>query len=71
MHKPVTSNAGPMTLIPFVDETKETEMDFIERIFGFFPDGGSGSLEFLLFSIPIAGVCYLAVRRRRRNHKPD
>ena len=46
-------------------------MDFIEQIFGFSPDGGSGSLEFLLFSIPIAGICWLAVRRRRRNRKPD
>ena len=41
-------------------------MDFIERIFGFSPDGGSGSFEFLLFAIPLAGVAYLAVRRRRR-----
>jgi preprotein translocase subunit YajC len=41
-------------------------MDFIERIFGFAPDGGSGSLEFLLFAIPIAGIAYLAARRRQR-----
>jgi hypothetical protein len=41
-------------------------MDFIERIFGFAPDGGSGSLEFLLFAIPIAGIAYLALRRRQR-----
>ena len=41
-------------------------MDFIERIFGVAPDGGSGSLEFLLFAIPIAGLCYLALRRRLR-----
>jgi hypothetical protein len=39
-------------------------MDFIEKIFGFSPDGGSGSFEFLLFTIPIAGVCYLVLRRR-------
>ena len=44
-------------------------MNFIERIFGFFPDGGSGSLEFLLFSIPIAGVCYMVLRRRGRNRE--
>jgi hypothetical protein len=42
-------------------------MDFIERIFGFAPDGGSGSLEFLLFLIPVAGIAYLASRRKRRN----
>ena len=41
-------------------------MDFIERIFGFAPDGGSGALEFLLFAIPIAGLAYLYVRRRSR-----
>ena len=42
-------------------------MDFIERILGIAPDGGSGSLEFLLFALPIAGLCYLATRRHRRN----
>ncbi len=31
-------------------------MDFIERIFGFAPDGGSGTWEMLLFAIPIAGT---------------
>jgi hypothetical protein len=44
-------------------------MDFIERIFGIAPDGGSGSLEFLLFAIPIAGIAYLAFRRRRRKDR--
>jgi hypothetical protein len=46
-------------------------MDFIERIFGISPDGGSGSLEFMLFALPIAGICYLAYRRRRRNRDKD
>ncbi|MEO5733808.1 MAG: hypothetical protein ABIN96_03975 [Rubrivivax sp.] len=41
-------------------------MEFIERIFGFSPDGGNGSFEFLLFAIPIAGIVYLVWRRRRR-----
>jgi hypothetical protein len=41
-------------------------MDFIERLFGISPDGGSGALEFLLFAIPIAGLAYLLIRRRRR-----
>jgi hypothetical protein len=41
-------------------------MDFIERIFGFAPDGGSGSLEFLLFAIPLAGIGYLFMKRRQR-----
>ena len=38
-------------------------MDFIERIFGIAPDGGSGSLEVLLFLLPVAGL-YLLYRRR-------
>lgn len=41
-------------------------MDFIERIFGFSPDGGDGSFEFLLFAIPLAGIAYLLWRRRQR-----
>jgi len=41
-------------------------MDFIERIFGFSPDGGDGSFEFLLFALPIAGICYVAWRRRQK-----
>jgi hypothetical protein len=41
-------------------------MDFIERIFGMSPDGGTGSFEFMLFAIPIAGICYLLLRRRAR-----
>jgi hypothetical protein len=45
-------------------------MDFIERIFGIAPDGGSGALELLLFAVPIAGLCYLAWRRRTKRHDP-
>jgi hypothetical protein len=40
-------------------------MDFIEQIFGFSPDGGSGAFELLLFLIPIAGL-YLLYRRASR-----
>lgn len=40
-------------------------MDFIERIFGISPDGGSGAFEFLLFAIPIAGTVYLLARSGR------
>ena len=39
-------------------------MDFIERIFGISPDGGSGSLELLLFAIPIVGIMLVAMLRR-------
>lgn len=43
-------------------------MDFIERIFGFSPDGGSGAFELLLFLIPIAGL-YLLYRKRAARNK--
>lgn len=46
-------------------------MDFIERLFGISPDGGSGAFEFVLFAIPIAGICYLALRRRNRKSKKN
>ena len=45
-------------------------MDFIERLFGFAPDGGNGSLELLLFAIPIVGVLILW-HRRSRNKRLD
>jgi hypothetical protein len=39
-------------------------MDFIERLFGFSPDGGDGSFELLLFAIPLAVLALLYWRRR-------
>ena len=46
-------------------------MDFIERIFGFSPDGGDGTLELLLFAIPIMGLVILAAwRQMRRVRRP-
>jgi hypothetical protein len=45
-------------------------MDFIERLFGFSPDGGDGSFEILLFTIPLAALALLlywrAISRRRQ-----
>jgi hypothetical protein len=44
-------------------------MNFIERIFGFSPDAGSGLTEALLFLIPIACAAimtFLRVKERRR-----
>jgi hypothetical protein len=32
---------------------EEMPMDFIERIFGISPDGGSGSFELMLIVVPI------------------
>jgi hypothetical protein len=48
-------------------------MDFIERIFGLAPDGGSGSLEFLLFLIPLVGLTLLIKYRRasRKQERPE
>ncbi len=37
-------------------------MDFIEQLFGWSPDGGDGSLELLLFAIPLAAVALLRWR---------
>ncbi len=39
-------------------------MDFIERVLGFSPDGGSGSLEALLIAVPL-GLIALLIHRRR------
>jgi MYXO-CTERM domain-containing protein len=46
-------------------------MDFIERVFGLSPDGGSGWFEFLLFAIPLAGIAWLWRRRRNRQPRND
>lgn len=40
-------------------------MDFIEKIFGIAPDGGSGAFEVLLFALPIAGIVFLLAKRKR------
>jgi hypothetical protein len=42
-------------------------MDFLERLFGFSPDGGNGLFEILLFAFPIAGILMLAVWRRKKS----
>jgi hypothetical protein len=47
-------------------------MDFIERIFGVAPDGGSGALEMALFLVPVATVAlaaFLRSRWARRTHR--
>jgi len=42
-------------------------MNFIEQIFRFAPDNGSGALEFLLFAIPTIIVC-AGFALRRQSH---
>jgi hypothetical protein len=49
-------------------EGRESAMDFIERIFGISPDGGSGALELSLFLVPIIAL-YLLYRLRSRERK--
>jgi hypothetical protein len=45
-------------------------MDFIEQFFGFAPDGGTGTLEFLLFALPVLVVCLLfAARSGQKKHR--
>ena len=40
-------------------------MDFIERIFGISPDGGSGTFELLLLMLPVLGLFALWRARSR------
>ena len=46
-------------------------MDFIERIFGIAPDGGSGLFEVLLFLVPIIGILAIRGWRKRSLRKID
>jgi len=49
-------------------------MDFIERIFGFSPDGGSGSFELLLFMLLVLGLVALwraCSRARASQHRNE
>jgi len=48
-------------------------MDFIERIFGIAPDGGSGLFELLLFIVPLAGIVAIYLQRKRKHDQryPD
>jgi hypothetical protein len=48
-------------------------VDFIERLFGISPDGGSGAFEMLLFAIPLAGFVALYWLRHvnRRDYRGD
>jgi len=45
---------------------RELRMDFIERLVGIAPDGGSGTLEMALFLIPLVGVLLLWYVRQRK-----
>ena len=40
-------------------------MNFIEKLFGVSPDGGSGLFELILFLIPVAGIMAIRAWRKR------
>lgn len=44
-------------------------MDFIERVFGFSPDGGDGSTEALILLAITIVLMLVAWRRRQRTHR--
>lgn len=46
-------------------------MNFIEQLFGIAPDGDSGALEFVLFVLPLAGILWIARRRRQAAKRRD
>jgi hypothetical protein len=46
---------------------KEIEMDFIERLFGFSPDAGNGSVELLCFAALTIVVYAIGLWRQRRS----
>ena len=49
--------------------TLEEIVDFIERLFGFAPDNGDGSIEILwlvVLALLIATVVYFRVQKRKR-----
>lgn len=41
-------------------------MDFLERLFGFSPDNGSGLFELALFLVPLFALAILIVARYAR-----
>ena len=46
-------------------------MDFIERSFGFAPDNGDGSVEWLLVLVPLTAIAAIAIRRRLAASRRD
>jgi hypothetical protein len=49
---------------------EEDSMDFIERLFGISPDGGTGALELILLLIPVAVIAAIVAIRRNRQNLP-
>jgi len=54
--------------------TLEEIVDFIERLFGFAPDNGDGSIEILwlvVLALLIATITYFRVQKRRAQQNID
>ena len=54
--------------------TGETIVDFIERLLGFAPDNGDGSIEILwlvVLALLIATITYFRVQKRRAQQNID
>ena len=54
--------------------TVEEIVDFIERLFGFAPDNGDGSIEILwlvVLALLIATITYFRVQKRRAQQNID
>ena len=54
--------------------TLEEIVDFIERLFGFAPDNGDGSIEILwlvVLALLIATIIYFRVQKRRAQQNID
>jgi hypothetical protein len=45
---------------------KEIRMNFLEQLLRIAPDGGNGSLELLLFLLPLAGIVIRRVWHDRK-----
>jgi hypothetical protein len=44
-------------------------MNFVEQLFGFSPDGGSGVFEFLLVAVPIIALSIIHWTRSARSKR--
>jgi hypothetical protein len=54
---------------PFLESKWEAFMDFVERIFGFSPDGGSGSFELMLLLVPVIAIFAIVLYRRSKRSR--
>jgi hypothetical protein len=67
-HAAIAASVCPSCELLSNSTQEGADMDFIERILGISPDGGSGALEALLFIIPLVGI-YLLYRGQSKKRK--